>query len=250
MTADLSHALPRVRGPKLLLTAAIALILIVGMVTMAGATANAVVVAAPALGAAGNFAVLAGTAVTCSDGDITGDVGVSPGTAITLTFCPVTGTINAPAAQARTDYLTAYNAFKALPCDVALTTLDDQTLAPGVYCFDAGATSTDGVLTLNGPADGIWIFKIGTLGTGALAATGFSVMLGDAQACNVYWWVAEGATMTGSDFSGTILAGTSTTLTDGTFNGRDLAKAAVTITRTSVTGCGGAPLRPGNPVRK
>jgi len=227
----------------LLLTAAIALSLAIGMVTMAGPTANAAG-QAPALGTAANFAVLAGTAVTCTDATVTGNVGVYPGTAVTQTSCPVVGTINAGdtvAAQAQNDFVIAYNEFKALPSDQALTTLDGQTLSPGVYSFDAAATSTGTVLTLNGPADGIWIFKIGILGTGALTGTNFSVvMAGGGQARNVYWQVAEAATTTDSHFLGTILAGTGITLTRGTFDGRALAKAAVTITGTTVTGFGGA----------
>src|SRR5437588_5938796 len=111
---------------------------------------------APSLGTAASFAVLAGTAVTCTDATITGNVGVSPGTAITQTNCPVTGTINAGnavAAQAHSDFLSAYDAFKALTCDRTLTTLDSLTLSPGVYCFDAAATSTGGLLTLDGPSN-------------------------------------------------------------------------------------------------
>src|SRR5665811_2103621 len=96
----------------------------------------------------------------------------------------------------------------AIECDQVLTgTLAGVTLSPGVYCFDAAATLT-GTLTLNGPADGVWIFKIGTLGTGALTGTGINVvMAGGAttQCPNVYWWVAQGATLTDSNFLGTIL---------------------------------------------
>ena len=196
----------------------------------------------PSLGTAGNFAVLGGTAVTCTDGTIKGDVGVSPGTVVVQTNCPIIGAVHAgdsAATQANIDFRSAYAAFAALPCFQTLTTLN-QTLAPGVYCFDAGATSTGGVLTLNGPPDGIWIFKIGTLGTGALTGTGFSVVTssGAPLACNgVYWWVAEAATLTDSMFSGTILAGTAITLTRGSLNGRALAKAAVTVTGTSVGLC-------------
>ena len=125
----------------------------------------------------GNFAVLAGTAVTCTNGTITGNVGVSPGTAITQTSCPVTGTINAgnaAAVQANSDFFIAYDKFKALACDRTLTTFDSQTLSPGVYCVDAAATFTDAVLTLAG--NGPWILKVGTLGTGALTGTRFSVV--------------------------------------------------------------------------
>jgi len=198
--------------------------------------------AAPSVGAAGSFAVLAGTAVTCTNGTITGNVGVSPGTAITQTTCPVTGTINAgnaAAVQGNSDFFIAYDTFKALACDRVLTTFDSQTLSPGVYCVDAAATFTDAVLTLSGPANGLWIFKVGTLGTGALTGTRFSVVAPTfTPTCNnVYWWVAQAATMTDSKFVGTILAGAAISMTRGTFNGDAFAKAAVTITGTAVTAC-------------
>lgn len=205
---------------------------------------------APSLGAAANFAFLAGTAVTCTDATVSGNVGVFPGVTITQTSCPVTGTIHAgdaTAAQADRDFLTAYDAFKALPCGQTLTTLDGLTLSPGVYCFDAAVTSTGGVLTLDGPAEGTWIFKVGTLGTGALTGTNFSVVTpaGPPPRCgSVYWWVAQAATLTDSKFVGTILAGAAVTLTRGTFNGDAFAKAAVTITGTAATACalaGGTP---------
>jgi len=193
------------------------------------------------LGAAASFAVLAATAVTCTDSTVIGDVGVYPGTAVTQTNCPIAGTIHAGdsvAAQAQHDFVIAYDAFKALPCDQVLTgTLAGRTLVPGVYCFDAAATLT-GVLTLNGPANGIWTFKIGTSGTGALTGTGFSVvMAGGGQPSNVYWWVAQAATLTDSNFVGTILAGAAITITRGTFTGDAFAKAAVTMTGTNLVGC-------------
>jgi len=200
---------------------------------------------ASSLGTAANFAILASTAVTCTDAAITGNVGVSPGSAIAQTNCPVSGTINAgnaAAAQAHTDFFAAYEAFRALRCDRTLTTLD-QTLAPGVYCFDAAATSTGGVLTLDGPATGLWVFKIGTLGTGALTGTNFSVVsrAGTPLPCSsVFWWVAEAVTLTDSKFVGTILAGAAVTLTRGTFDGNALSKAAVTVTGDAVTGCAAA----------
>ena len=111
----------------------------------------------PSFGSAGSFAILATTAVTCTDTTIVGNVGVAPGTSITQTSCPVTGTVNAgdataTQAQAR---LPAWptTPSRRMPCTQTLTTLDGLTLAPGVYCFDAAATSTGGVLTLNGPAE-------------------------------------------------------------------------------------------------
>jgi hypothetical protein len=212
-----------------------------------------------ALGAAGNYALLAGTAVTCTDGTVAGNVAVYPGVPppVTQTNCTITGTIdamNVAAAQAFNDFVGAYEQFRSLPCDQVLTTLDGLTLPPGVYCFDAAATSTGGVLTLDGPSNGIWIFKVGTLGTGALTGTGFSVVTQDGTPppCNdVYWWVAEAVTMTDSQLVGTILAGAAITLTRGTFDGDAFAKAAVTVTGTAVTGCalgsgGGAPVCKGS----
>ena len=202
---------------------------------------------APGLGTASNFAVLSaapngGGAVTCTDGTITGNVGSSGARAsVVQTSCPISGAIIAPvSAQVIADFNSAYAAYAAIPCDQVLTgTLAGVTLTPGVYCFDAAATLT-GTLTLKGPANGTWIFKIGTSGTGALTGTSFTVvMAGGGVPCNVNWWVAQAATMTDSNFIGTILAGAAITLTRGTFQGDALAKAAVTITGTAVTGCPG-----------
>jgi hypothetical protein len=180
--------------------------------------------------------------VTCTNGTITGDVGSSgPAASVVQTSCTILGSIIAPvSAQVIADFNSAYAAYAAIPCDQTLTgTLASVTLAPGVYCFTAAATLT-GTLTLNGPSTGTWIFKIGTGGTGALTGTNFSVvMAGGGLPCNVNWWVAQAATMTDSNFIGTILAGAAITLTRGTFSGNALAKAAVTITGTALTGCAG-----------
>jgi len=203
------------------------------------------------LGSADSFAVLAGTAVTCTDSAVTGDVGVWPGTAITETNCSVNGTVypgDGVAKQAYIDFLSTYNALSLEQCDYILSgnlggvTLND----PGVYCVDAASATTNGTLTLNGSSNDIWIFKIGTSGTGALTGTGFNVVMeGNAQPCNVYWWVAEAATMTGSNFMGTILAGAAITITGGTFDGDALAMAAVTMTGATVNGCEQASPPPG-----
>jgi Ice-binding-like len=203
----------------------------------------AVAQTATTLGSAESFAALAGPAVTCTDSIITGDVGVWPGTAITQTNCSINGTTHAGdgiAKLAYIDFLSAYNALALKPCDQVLSSgnLAGLTLTPGVYCVDAASTTTGGTLTLSGPANGIWIFKIGTLGSGALTGTNFSVVMEGGSPCNVYWWVAEAATMTDSAFQGTILAGQAITITRGTFNGDTLAEAAVTMTGATVTGCG------------
>jgi hypothetical protein len=189
---------------------------------------------APSLGSASSFGGLAGTAVTCTTSTVTGDVGVVV-PAFTNTCCTITGTVHngdATAATAYADFRSAYNSFPSVPCEQTLTgTLAGVMLTPGVYCFDAAATLT-GTLMLNGPANGIWIFKIGTAGTGALTGTNFSViMAGGGQPCNMYWWVAQAATLTTSNFLGTILAGAAITVTGGTFNGDALAGVAGMIAR-------------------
>jgi len=193
-----------------------------------------------------NFLVLANTAVTCTDGTIAGDVGTfvaAPTGSVTQTGCPITGQRGVgdeASASAFNSFLSTYAARAPKPEDVCTTltgTLAARTLSPGAYCFDAAATVT-GLLTLDGPSDGIWNFSIGTGGTGAFTGTGFSVaMAGGGQACNVTWWVAQAVTMTDSNLVGTILGGAGITLTRGTFGGNAWAKADATITGTAVTSC-------------
>lgn len=196
------------------------------------------------LGSASRFAVLGGTNVTCTAGSVvTGDVGVSPGSAVpfTNTGCTIAGATppatNAAAAQARTAFLSAYAAIQLKPCTLVAGNLANQNLAPGVYCLDSVAKA--GTLTLTGPANGVWIFRV----SGALTATDFSVvMAGGGQPCNVYWAPSDAATLTDSLLKGNILAGGATlgsiTMTGGTLAGRAFARIAVTMTGASVIGCG------------
>jgi hypothetical protein len=177
---------------------------------------------------------------------------VAPGTFVADADCTVDGVFDPDATAAYADFLSAYAEFPSISCDATLTgTLAGVTLAPGVYCFTAAATLT-GTLTLDGPADGVWIFQIGTGGTGALTGTNFSVVMAggaaDNECPNVYWWVSQAATLTDSDFLGTILAGADITVTRGTFKGNALAggtgtteapTGAVTLTNTTITACPG-----------
>jgi hypothetical protein len=207
----------------------------------------------PSLGTAANFAVLGGTAVTCTSSVITGDVGVSPGSAFTNTGCTITGGVppatNAAAALGHTAFLNTYDALVLTPCTqtIATATFTGNVpalgpLAPGVYCFPAGVTFTDTTLTLDGSTNpnGIWIFKVGA----ALTGTGFQVVTSNgAQACNVFWAVGAAATLTTSTlpplFQGNVLAGGpsgSITITGGALVGRVLANVAVTLTSTNING--------------
>jgi hypothetical protein len=203
---------------------------------------------APLLGAASEFAVL-GATVTCTTSVIAGDVGISPATAFTNTGCTITGGMppatNEAAVGARANFLSAYDAARNTPCTAVLpsTITGPVTLYPGVYCTDAALTGA-GVLTLDGlgDANAVWIFNIGTMATGALTGTNFTVvMAGGGQPCNVTWAPSAGVTMTTSVLQGNILAGNaidgSITLTGGSLAGSAMANVAVSMTDTSVIGC-------------
>jgi hypothetical protein len=201
-----------------------------------------------------NFAVLAGTAVTCTDSTITGDVGVFPGSAVTRTGCRISGTVHradAAAEQAYLEFVSTYNDLRDDPptCDAILTgTLAGQVLMPGVYCV--AATAKTGTLTLDagGDPNAAWTFLV----DGALTGTNFNVVtINGGDACNVTWWVRDATTLTTSNFLGTVLAGAAITVTGGSFSGDAFAKAAVTLTGASLVGCDGN-ARPGggHPHRK
>ncbi|MEX0941409.1 MAG: ice-binding family protein [Pseudomonadales bacterium] len=221
-------------------------------ITAASAGFSGVYASEPvSFGSLSDFAVLSaapleGGAVTCTDSLIFGDVGSSGAPAsVVQTNCYIDGTIIAPvSAQVLTDFNDLYDTVANQACDEYLTTLAGQTLEPGTYCFEAASTTTDGVLTLEGGSSDSWLFKIGTLGTGALTGTDFDVVLsGGASACNVTWWVAEAATITRGDVKGNILAGAAISMTGvaptSPFEGRALATGEVTLTNLDFLGCEG-----------
>ena len=202
---------------------------------------------APDLGTAEDFAVLGGTAVTVTDSDVSGNVGVDLGGAFTNTNSTISGTVyvgDPVAQQAYDDFLATYNDLAGEPCGTTLSgDLTGLSLTPGVYCVAAASTTTGGTLTLDGSSTDTWIFLIGTGGTGALTGTNFTVLMSSGETCNnnVFWWTAEAVTLTDSVFIGSILAGTSITVTGGSLDGQALAKVAVTLTGTEVSVCGTPP---------
>lgn len=187
-----------------------------------------------------SFAVLAGTAVTCTASAVTGDVGVWPGTAITNTGCVITGVLHSADAAAQSAFLAfigSWNNLRDNPpvCDATHTgALTGEVLTPGVYCLDAVAKAGTLMLDAQGNANATWLFLV----DGALTGTGFNVvMLNGADACNVSWWTRAATTMTDSNLKGNVLSGAAVTLTGGTYHGNIAATAAVTLTDTAVTGC-------------
>jgi hypothetical protein len=187
------------------------------------------------LGSDVTYTVLAGSTVTNTGPTvINGNVGVSPGTAVTG-FPPgsVTGggaihAADGSASQAQTDLTTAYvNAMGQAATATVAGDLGGQTLTSGVY----KSTSTLGItgtLTLSGP--GFFIFQVAAALTTASGSK--VVLIGGAQAANVFWQVGSSATLgTTSTFAGTILAQASVTLNTGAvMDGRALARTgAVTL---------------------
>jgi hypothetical protein len=147
-------------------------------------------------------------------------LGLSPGTSITG-FPP--GIVVPPGAIHQTDTVaanaqsaitTAYNALVSQPCDFGPfgpTDLAGANLVPGVYCYSSTVGLT-GVLTLNGIASDVWVFKIGSsLTTGPGAS-----VVGTGNSCNTFWQVTSSATLdTTTVFRGYILALQSITLNNG-----------------------------------
>jgi hypothetical protein len=217
-------------------------------------SAPALAQVAPNLGTAGGYAVLGTNAipvigtVTCTNtgpgANINGNVG-STFNAITNTLCTITGSIDAPvAAGVVADFNAAYAAIDAANpvCDGVIPIVS-TVLPPGVYCSNAGTTMGAGVIiTLNGNASDVWIFRVGTGGTGALTLNSAQIVMGGtASACNVYWNTAEEVALTDSSFLGYVLAGTAATITRGDWVGGMFATTDATVTDATVTGCAALP---------
>jgi hypothetical protein len=226
--------------------AALALLTSVGLLLDQPGTAHAAT--AIGLGTADGFAVLAGSGITNTNTTlITGDIGTFPTTAVTgETDIVLTGTHqNATVtAAAKTGLLTAYDnaagqtSTQTISADLAPTA---ATLYPGVYT-SASSMGLTGALTLDagGNADAIFVFQAGsTLTTGPASSV---LLIGGAQACNVFWQVGESATLdTDTVFVGNVLAEDSITLNSrASIQGRVLASnGAVTMDNNVITrpGC-------------
>jgi type VI secretion system secreted protein VgrG len=195
------------------------------------------------LGVASTYAVIGASAVTNTGSSVlTGDLGIYPNNASSITGFPpgtYSGTENAgnaAAAAAQAAAQATYTTMNAMTATAISSTLDGQTLAPGVYKESSGhfnlAASGAGTLTLNGA--GTYIFQCSsTLTTGAGGVPTITLS-GGAKASNVYWIVGSSATINAGSagtFQGNIIAQASVTDTlGGTVNGTMVAlTGAVTM---------------------
>ncbi len=196
------------------------------------------------LGVAGNFRILAGSAITVGTGStVTGDIGLSPASGSFITGDgSVTGvkySVDGAGAGTVSDaptLTTAKNNLTAAYTDAANRTgtvvigteLGTQNLSSGVYASGDGTFGLTGTLTLTGDANAVFIFKMSTTLTTAVASS--VTLAGGAVWNNVYWQVGSSAVISG-DFVGTIMADQAITLNSGAIlEGRALARiAAVTF---------------------
>lgn len=211
------------------------------------------------LGLAGNFAILAKSAISnVPTSKITGNLGLSPAAASYVTgFSPtkagtywtspqVLGGIFAADNDAPTpsnlttaiaNMQTAYTDAAGRPTpdfsSLGAGALGGLELIPGLYNWASSVTIPADV-TLTGGANDVWIFQV--KGDLELSAAKAMKLNGGAQANNVFWQVAGAVDFgTNSHAEGIVLCKTAITLgTGASINGRLLAQTAVSIASSTV----------------
>jgi len=137
--------------------------------------------------------------------------------------------------------LNAYLAAESAVSPAPVTVSGDQgglTLAPGIYKSTSTLMIQSGNLTLDAQGDpnAVWIFQIASGFTTVGGAGGSVILIGGAQAKNIFWQTGSSATLGNfTNFYGNILALTSITMGSGaTATGRMLARnGAVVMTNTN-----------------
>ncbi len=214
------------------------------------------------LGAAGDFVVLAKTAISTVPGSVvTGDLGISPAAATFITgFSLVADSTNV---YSMTPQVVGkvYAADYAVPTPARLTTaisnmqaaytdaasrptaefielgagnLGGLTLVPGLYKWTSAITIPTDV-TIEGGANDVWIFQ--TTGDLSVDASKKITLAGGAKAKNIFWQVAGEVTLgANSHFEGIVLTQTAVTMQTGaTMNGRILAQTAIALQQATIT---------------
>jgi hypothetical protein len=213
------------------------------------------------LGAAGNYVILAKSAVTnVPTSAVTGNIAVSPAAASYITgfsmtragtkwtSAQVVGGIfaadNDPPTPtnlttAISNMQTAYTDAAGRPTPMFLNlgvggAIGGLTLAPGLYKWTSSVTiPTD--ITLAGAANDTWIFQI--TGDLTMSAAKHMILSGGARAKNIVWQVAGAVDFgTTSHAEGILLTQTAITLETGaSINGRLFAQTAVNIAGATIT---------------
>jgi hypothetical protein len=168
--------------------------------------------------------------------------------------CPTEGTTTTAgiAQQAATDALAAFNnlspASRPGGIDPGAGQLGGLVLAPGIYKAASGSfliTGSDLTLDGKGDANATWVFQAAsTLTVGAPGAPRNVILVGGAQAKNVFWQIGSAATINaagGGTMVGTIIAAAGVTFSTvgnaaiTTLDGRALGlNASVTVVNTVV----------------
>jgi len=212
------------------------------------------------LGTAGNFVVLAKTAIsTVAPSAITGNVGLSPAAKSNITGFSQTDTTGYATSTQVTGYIlsadmappttlnmiTAVSDMEAAYADaagrklpnfinIAAGSLGGQVLAPGLYNWDTSVTVPTGITIAGGPND-VWIFQIkGDLITSSSVDI---ALTGGASAKNIFWQVGGRVTLgANSRFEGSILSLGAITLHEkAIMNGRALAQTDVALDQAVIS---------------
>ena len=190
----------------------------------------------PGLGTAANASILSATLLTNTGSSSTNiDVDVYPLAQVAPVGLLIGGAFHSAdgvAQQVQADALAAdLNMLGQALTSNQGPALDGLTLVPGVYDIGAGQLN-GGVLTLDGP--GIYIFRASS----SLVSSGSINFINGARACDLYWHVQTLATINGSSFAGTIIAGSGIHFGNSvTLDGRALAIGGdVTLINNTITG--------------
>jgi hypothetical protein len=206
----------------------------------------------------------AGGAASTVDDSYSDTLGVDSGqvtgriyTCAPSTTGPTVGAANATscamATLARLNAETAYNALVAMPSDGAppgAGNLANQTVYPGVWTPAAGSLIIEGgdlTLDAQGDENAVFVFQMAStlrVGGPGVAAPQSIILIGSAQAKNVFWQVGSAATINaggGGTMVGTIIANAGVTFSTAgktaitTLNGRALSLgASVTMVNTVI----------------
>jgi len=207
------------------------------------------------LGAAGNYVILAESAVTNVPASaVTGNVGLSPatGAGIGLTCVEVTGVVHSVDAAgplpcvvtnpvgltvAIGDKGIAYTDAQSRAADyteLGAGNIGGLTLGPATYKWGTGLMIPSNVTLTGGPND-VWIFQIAQ---GLTVSSGVQIILaGGALPQNIFWATFAAADIdTTVQFKGVILSQTAVAMRTGaSIDGRLYAGTAVTLQQNRVT---------------